>query len=275
MNRPMPSSSGLSGPRPGQPPGPQPAASPGLTRLTHVTVVVPARNEERLLPHCLAALGAAARAAATAGLCVRILVVLDRCTDGTADVAQRLAADTLVVAHGAVGAARAAGATEAVRAWAVAGVRPEAAWLACTDADSTVPPAWLVRQAELADDGADCVVGTVEPMGVTEALAAAWHRRHRLTEGHAHVHGANLGVRASAYLDVGGFGGLRVHEDVALVARLRRAGHCCVATDRTRVATSGRLRSRVEDGFAAYLTRLSGPVPPAVLTAPAPTPGLP
>ncbi len=82
---------------------------------------------------------------------------------------------------------------------------------------------------------------------------AAWHARHRLVEGHEHVHGANLGVRASRWREVGGFGPHRLGEDVRLVERIRAVSDHTVATDTTRVLTSGRSRSRVAAGFAGYL----------------------
>ena len=88
-------------------------------------------------------------------------------------------------------------------------------------------------------------------------VLGAWLERHELREGHGHVHGANLGVRADAYLAVGGFAPLAVHEDVGLVARLRDAGHPWVATDRCRVRTSGRTESRVDGGFATFLAGLT------------------
>src|SRR6476661_8571682 len=60
---------------------------PGIVdrvELTEVLVVVPARNEERLLPRCLQALQDAADrlAAERPGVAVRVVVVLDRCSDG-------------------------------------------------------------------------------------------------------------------------------------------------------------------------------------------------
>ena len=73
-----------------------------------------------------------------------------------------------------------------------------------------------------------------------EALAA-WHARHQLVEGHAHVHGANLGIRADRWRAVGGFGQRTVGEDVDLVERVRAVTGRWVATDTTRVLTSGRL----------------------------------
>ena len=69
-----------------------------------------------------------------------------------------------------------------------------------TDADTVVPSRWLVRHVMWAERGADLVVGTAEPVGVARGEAlAAWHARHQLVEGHTHVHGANLGVRADRW----------------------------------------------------------------------------
>ena len=85
-----------------------------------------------------------------------------------------------------------------------------------------------------------------------EALAA-WHARHQRVEGHAHVHGANLGIRADRWRAVGRFGRLTVGEDVDLVEWVRAATDRWVATDTTRVLTPGPSHSRVEHGFAGNL----------------------
>jgi hypothetical protein len=53
-------------------------------RFDRIAVVVPARNEDILLPGCLAALRVTA---AAVELSVHLLVVLDSCTDSTAEVA--------------------------------------------------------------------------------------------------------------------------------------------------------------------------------------------
>ena len=110
---------------------------------------------------------------------------------------------------GRVGAARATGAAHAI---ADTGAPPSRTWLACTDADSQVPPSWLAHQLDLADRGADLVLGTVDlPPGrrATATTSAVWRAAYRRLLGpggrHPHVHGANLGVRASAYLAAGGF----------------------------------------------------------------------
>lgn len=109
----------------------------------------------------------------------------------------------------------------------------------------------------LADRGADLVIGTVEPFGVgSPEVLRNWYSRHTLDEGHGHVHGANLGVRASSWRRVGGFGDSRVGEDVGLVERIRTGSARWLATDTIRVRTSGRMTSRVESGFAGYLKAL-------------------
>ena len=108
-----------------------------------------------------------------------------------------------------------------------------------------------------AERGTDLVVGTAEPVGVARGEAlAAWHARHQLVEGHAHVHGANLGVGRDRWRAVGGFG-------AAGRGRGRRPGRAGARRHRPlgrhrhhRVLTSGRSRSRVEHGFADYLDDL-------------------
>ncbi|MGZ4663234.1 MAG: hypothetical protein ACXVYB_18350, partial [Arthrobacter sp.] len=137
-------------------------------------------------------------------------------------------------------------------------LRARRTWLANTDADSAVPENWLVRQLELADAGADAVLGSVEPdpAGMDPAIRRRWLDKHPFREDHPHIYGANFGVRASAYLAAGGFPLLRVHEDRILVERLRHRAFTVVATDSMRVLTSGRTHARAPHGFAAYLRAL-------------------
>ncbi|MFH5880554.1 glycosyltransferase [Arthrobacter sp. NA-172] len=230
--------------------------------IAHVAVVVPARNEaERIAPAIRSICRAANQLRAMRpGMDIRVVVVLDACDDGTAEAAVDAAgpAECLslidVRLHSA-GASRAAGIRAALAATTAA---PEQIWLANTDADSVVPPHWLCGQVELAESGADAVLGTVEPdpSELDRSLLNAWARRHRFAEDHPHVFGANFGVRASHYLRVGGFEPVRIHEDRILAERLRRAGSAVVATDTLRVITSSRLQGRAPHGFASYLRGL-------------------
>ena len=237
---------------------PEPVRPP----IRRVEVVMPAHDEECHLEHALHALQAAALALAerrpTAA--VGITVVLDHCTDGSADIAARIAAAderfrVLRQTFRNAGASRAAG--------VAAALGPECPgldgiWLASTDADSRVPENWLWRQLELADAGWDVVLGSVEPdpRGMDPEVLRRWRIRHPVQERHPHVYGANLGVRASAYRLAGGFPEISSSEDRVLVARLRRRGFAVVATDTTRVVTSGRTSARAPHGFGAYLRTL-------------------
>ena len=126
-------------------------------------VVVPARDEEALVGRCLAALQAARQAARAVlpDLTVDLVLVLDRCTDGTRSVALgHLDVRLVDLDEGRVGAARAAGVRDALDR---ATTDPDRTWLASTDADSAVPEGWILEHVRLADAGADVVVGTVRP----------------------------------------------------------------------------------------------------------------
>lgn len=218
--------------------------------LTRAVVVVPAHDEAELLPACLAGLRTAA---ARAALPVEVVVVLDACTDASASLVPPWAR-AVAVDHASVGAARAAG-------FAAAGV-DAATWCASTDADSVVGPAWLSAQVARAGAGADVVVGTVVPAGWAGHPAGAHERfeaAYQRADGHRHVHGASLGVRGSAYLALGGFAPLAVHEDVDLLARAVAAGavvHRSGGGDGMVVHTSTRRAGRAPDGFAGYLRRM-------------------
>lgn len=227
-----------------------------MSAPTHVAVVIPARDEQLLLPRCLAAVEAA-----VAGLAetvphvrARVFVVLDSCVDQTARVIEGRDVATCVTQAGRVGAARSIG-VDAAAAWAGAGAE---LWVANTDADVVVPPHWLTLQFELAARGADMLVGTVEPetSGTSPWAHQEWLSRHTLADGHEHVHGANLGFSLAAYRQAGGFQPVLLHEDVLLVHAVRATGRPWVATDETRVLTSSRRISRVLDGFGTYLQDL-------------------
>ena len=221
-----------------------------------VGVVVPARDEQELLPGALAALGVAAARVTRLGTTVALLVVADSCTDGTAAVAGAAGVPVLEVDAGAVGLARAAGLRHLLDR--LSAVPRSRLWLASTDADSRVPPHWLSRQLELAAAGADLVVGTVEVddwSAHPPYVEARWRAGYDQRDGHRHVHGANVGSRADAYLEVGGVPSLDRDEDVALVAAL--AHRRVVRTGTIPVLTSARLRSRAIGGFADHLAGLA------------------
>lgn len=212
--------------------------------IRHVGVVIPARDEEALIARCLTAVAEAVRAV---DVTVSVVVVADGCLDRTAEIARGFpGVRVLEIESSNVGAAREAGARAAVELGAE--------WLANTDADSVVPPNWLVEQLALAAVGADIVVGTVRPdfSELTAAQIEAWQASHTPGEPNGHVHGANLGVRTASYLAAGGYRALPEHEDVDLVDRLSEVGSV-VASDAGEVITSARLFGRTPGGYARYL----------------------
>jgi glycosyltransferase involved in cell wall biosynthesis len=221
-----------------------------------VGVVVPAHNEQRLLPSCLAALHRAART--LAGTPVHLVVVADACRDRTAQVARRGGAAVVTISARCVGTARAEGVREALRR--AGPLDPEEIWLATTDADTLVPPDWLRRQAACASRGWDAVAGTIRVADWAArrpAARALFSQRYHCAAGlHHHVHGANLGFRASAYLRAGGFPDVPTGEDQALVAALTASRSQVRYTRAITVTTSGRRDARAPRGFASYLAQL-------------------
>ncbi|MFC8381863.1 glycosyltransferase [Nocardia sp. NPDC057272] len=229
-----------------------------IGEIDRVVVVVPARNEERLLPRCLTALE---RAVSRIDIPVRVQLVLDACTDGSARIAS--AAEVLTVSERNVGAARR-------RGFEHAGAGCDGrTWFATTDADSEVEDSWLSSQLEYARRGFELVAGVVavRQWGAHSAQARRIYEREYRNhgpDGHGHLHGAALGFRADAYWGIGGFRALRTGEDVDLAGRLLAAGARIAWAEDVRVTTSARRRGRAPHGFAEHLRRLGRDEPQEV-----------
>jgi glycosyltransferase involved in cell wall biosynthesis len=240
--------------------------------IERIDVVVPARNEEALIGACLESVLVACDALPKR-VRSRVVVVLDDCSDGSAAIARsfgpriRLMATTFAN----VGRARAAGVGELLDG----SVPLRRQWICSTDADSVVPRDWLRSHKAAADAGALVALGRVLPQAadLDEAVLRAWHDAHREPE--RHVYGANLGVRADAYLLAGGFPPLASGEDEALVDAIESLdpgllpvlGVLGVVGEPppvlvtelagSVVSTSGRTIGRAAGGFAGYLRRLA------------------
>lgn len=225
-------------------------------------VVIPARDEEHLLPSCLAAVNLAVRTVPR--VAVRVIVVADTCGDRTASLAAQAGATVVQGTMSNVGKARLAGVEELLRQ--TRALDPASVWIATTDADSLVPPCWLSRQLRHASHGWEAVVGTVtvtDWAGYPPRNQAVYAERYagglRVTgtdRWHPHVHGANLGVTAAAYRAAGGFRPLPTGEDHALVRALESAGRRILRTTDVTVVTSARRDARAPGGFGHFLTRL-------------------
>ncbi|HEY0286757.1 MAG TPA: glycosyltransferase [Pseudomonas sp.] len=217
-----------------------------------IAIIVPAHNEELALEGCIKSLLAAAAHQSLANEPVEILIALDDCNDDSLLVAQRHNVLTHTCNNRNVGMTRAEGA----RLMLQRGAR----WLAFTDADTLVPHSWLADQVRF---GTDAVCGVVEVMDWSEHsdfVRERYDAHYTPVDGHRHIHGANLGVSAAAYLKAGGFRALAAHEDVYLIEDLERSGATIMWTAANRVTTSARKNCRCREGFGDYLKSLANPL---------------
>jgi Glycosyl transferase family 2 len=234
------------------------------TRITAVGIVIPARDEQQRIGRCLRALRTAT-AALPPTVAVAVCVVADRCADATVPVARRAWGRRPGLALVTNAAELTVGQVRDLGVRALLPQLPAAAaqtWLLSTDADTVVPPSWILDHLRYADAGADAVAGAIDldsPQALPPDalcryadLVAAGTGRHR----HRHAYAANLGVRAAAYARVGGFPAVASGEEHALLALLRRGGHPVVAPTDVRARTSARLHGRARDGLADLLLGL-------------------
>ena len=213
-----------------------------------IGVVIPAHNEEHHITACLTSILFAAEHPALTGQPVSVVVVLDDCSDQTEQVVSAHGVGLITVSFQNVGKARATGAEHLLAAGAK--------WLAFTDADTVVPYDWLARQVEFK---ADAVCGTVKVDSWSNhgnLVRSKYMECYQLIENHRHIHGANLGLSAEAYRNAGGFQHLTAHEDVHLVADLKRVGAHIIWTATNPVITSARKDYKCRGGFGEYLVNL-------------------
>lgn len=226
--------------------------------VSELSVVLPAHNEQDLLQDCLDALRAAGRELRRhhPEITYRVIVVLDDCADGSAEIVTASGATAVTVHHQNVGAARRDGVRTAL---AQSISPPEQIWLASTDADCQVPSDWLTGFVDAAARGYHLVAGMVRPTGdLAPEELRAWNEHHQYVEGHPHVHGANLGIRADVYTRLGGWSALSTGEDVELVQRAEQLPDLPILrTARRPVGTSFRRTGRAPSGFADYLSNLT------------------
>lgn len=242
-------------------------SSAALGPIDHVAVVVPAHDEQDRIGATIASIEIARRRLG-ARATVSITVVADRCSDDTAAVARMLLTDSADAVASAnvrrAGGARAIGFQVATTNL---GHPMETLWMASTDADTLVPADWLERQLDFADHGFAAVMGTVALRTDEPARTELRHRFHAAYSrpmgagdalDHPHVHGANFGIRADAYVSAGGWADLATGEEHDLVRRVRALGWSTVSPADLVVLTSPRLRARAPDGFATDLRVLDG-----------------
>jgi glycosyltransferase involved in cell wall biosynthesis len=237
-------------------------------------VVVPARDEQQRIAACIAALGGQRD---VPGEQYEVIVILDGCTDATAEIACDAASETrglrlhqvALDSPQGVGRARRLGMDLACERLLSLG-RTDGL-IASTDADSVVAPDWLCTQLELLGAGAEAIGGRIEldseearrltPEAVAtrdRAIAPRTQRALKLSSSpelveHHQFSGASLALTAAAYARCGGLPVRAALEDEALEHALAGQGVAIHRSGRVRVRTSARKSGRAPRGLARDL----------------------
>lgn len=238
-------------------------------------VVVPARDEEDLIRSCLKALATQEHVAHDE---YEILLILDRCTDGTEARARELAVGhprlRLHLLDGpgeGSGPARRVGMDTACSRLLQVG-RPEGL-IACTDADTVVAPDWIATQLRAVSQGAKAIGGRIELADDGSLPKSVWRRhaergrlRHeRLLSDpgpkgetqHWQFSGASLTLTAAVYREIGGLEPLAALEDEGLERVLLEHRIPIERLLSVRVTTSPRLVGRASRGLSQDLARIT------------------
>ncbi len=226
--------------------------------IDHIITVIPARDEARSIGRCLRSVNTA-RAGIPSPITSSVVVVVDAGRDRTGAIAAAdldPASDLLLhTEHACAGTSRRTGVAAALSR---TDADPARIWVCSTDADSTVPPDWYRIHLDAADAGHIAISGVVELDDAADPfLLAQFRSTYRIHPdgSHPHVHAANLGFRADAYIAAGGWAPLSSGEDHDLWGRLTTFG-ASLASVRLSVTTASRLIGRAPGGFAADLAAL-------------------
>jgi glycosyltransferase involved in cell wall biosynthesis len=178
----------------------------------HLSIVIPAYNEEKLLPGTLDAVAAAAGALAAAGVTHEVIVCDNNSTDRTADLAREHGAAVIFEPVNQISRARNTGASLAT-----------GDWILFLDADSR-PSYGLFSElaVTLHDDTVlygGCVMELDDVPAAAHAIILVWHQLARIGQ---YAAGSFLFVRRAAFLASGGFSTeLFASEEIEFSRRLR------------------------------------------------------
>ncbi|MBS1560354.1 MAG: glycosyltransferase [Bacteroidetes bacterium] len=203
------------------------------TTTLRVSVIVPARNEERNLPRCIEALQRANYPADK----VEFIIVNDRSTDSTASVAEQLTSGDahfrIVHKTDASVHANLRGKPGAIQE----GIdRATGDVILCTDADCSIHPNWISAMAAPFGDpsvGMVCGFTTIKPTGLFAILQdVEWMYSQAMAKGGVGnnvplgCYGNNMAIRRSTYDAVGGYAAIpfSITEDLALLQHIADHG---------------------------------------------------
>jgi len=176
----------------------------------HLSIVIPAFNEEHLIERCLQSISASLAANFTSRLTSEIIVVDNNSTDNTASLARQAGAQVVFEPINQIGRARNAGAAEAT-----------GDWLLFLDADSELNPGLLADILRLIEEGKSVGCGcTLQMQGLPwwgNWIFQLWKGTSILFRW---ASGALVVCRSDAFRDVGGF-----DQELYAADEIRLSGH--------------------------------------------------
>ncbi len=181
----------------------------------HLSIVIPAFNEELLIEECLRSVHTSLDANAQSGFTSEIIVVDNNSTDKTAELARQAGARVVFEPINQIGRARNAGAAEA-----------KGEWLLFVDADSILNPGLLADILRLIEEGKSVGCGSVIRMdGLpwwADGVLKLWTGMSVLF---CWAAGALVVCRSDAFRDVGGFDQeLYAADEITLSEKLKKWG---------------------------------------------------
>ena len=161
----------------------------------HLSIIIPAYNEEKLLPHTLSVVAIGRDALATCGVESELIVCDNNSTDMTARLAAQAGARVVTESVNQIGRARNTGASIAT-----------GDWLLFLDADSTPSEdLWKDLAATLLDPTVIAGGSTLQPHRNYRLLSFFMHCWNAWSRLSGEAAGAFIFCRRAAFLEVGGF----------------------------------------------------------------------
>ena len=182
-------------------------------KKVHVSVVIPAHNEEKYVERCI---GSVKKSAEKFGGNVEIIVVCNRCTDRTAELAEKCGARVLHNEDRCIAAVRNTG-IKAAKGWMVMTID-------CDNrmTEGTIREAWrLLRSGKYIGGGA--------PIRFERYSPALWLNdlMCRAAFGITGLYCGIFWAERSVFNAVGGFVDKRAFEDAETAKKLKRYGKAC------------------------------------------------
>ncbi|MBH0199239.1 MAG: glycosyltransferase [Nitrospira sp.] len=181
----------------------------------HLSIIVPAFNEERLITRCIESIFTSLAHNNTAGLTAEVIVVDNNSTDRTAELAKQAGAHVVFEPINQIGRARNAGAATAT-----------GEWLLFLDADSLLNPRLLADILAMIETGKSVGCGSTLAMdGLPWWANGIFHLWRGMSILFGWAAGALIVCRHDAFRDIGGFPqDLYALEEIQLSKRLKAWG---------------------------------------------------